>query len=33
MIVDASCTDSFDKALHEKVLCVLQGLQVQVIGR
>ena len=33
VIVDASCTDSFDKALHEKVLCVLQGLQVQVIGR
>ena len=30
---DASCTDSFDKALHEKVLDVLQGLQVQVIGR
>ena len=33
VIVDASCTDSFDKALHEKVLDVLQGLQVQVIGR
>jgi len=31
--VDASCTDSFDKALHEKVLDVLQGLQVTVTGR
>lgn len=31
--VDASCTDSFDKALHEKVLDVLEGLQVQVINR
>ena len=31
--VDAACTDSFDKALHEKVLDVLQGLQVRVCGR
>ena len=33
IIVDAACTDSFDKALHEKVLDVLQGLQVTVTGR
>ena len=33
LIVDASCTDSFDKALHEKVLDVLEGLQVKVIHR
>jgi len=33
IIVDAACTDSFDKALHEKVLDVLQGLQVTVINR
>ncbi len=33
VIVDASCTDSFDKALHEKVLDVLAGFQVQVINR
>ena len=33
IIVDASCTDSFDKALHEKVLDVLAGFQVQVINR
>lgn len=31
--VDASCTDSFDKALHEKVLDVLAGFQVKVINR
>ena len=31
--VDAACTDSFDKALHEKVLDVLAGLQVNVINR
>ena len=31
--VDASCTDSFDKALHEKVLDVLSGFQVKVINR
>jgi len=31
--VDASCTDSFDKGLHEKVLDVLAGFQVKVINR
>ena len=30
--VDAACTASFDPALHEKVLAVLQGLQVNVIN-
>ena len=33
IIVDASCTDSFDKTLHEKVLDVLEGFQVKVINR
>ena len=33
VIVDAACTDSFDKALHEKVLDVLEGFQVKVTGR
>ena len=33
MIVDAACTDSFDKGLHEKVLDVLAGFQVKVINR
>jgi nicotinamidase-related amidase len=33
IIVDASCTDSFDKGLHEKVLDVLEGFQVKVTGR
>ena len=33
IIVDAACTDSFDKALHEKVLDVLEGFQVKVTGR
>lgn len=33
MIVDAACTDSFDKELHEKVLDVLQGFQVSVLHR
>lgn len=31
--VDAACTDSFDKALHGKVLDVLEGLQVRVVNR
>jgi len=31
--VDAACTDSFDKGLHEKVLDVLEGFQVKVVGR
>jgi len=29
--VDAACTDSFDKALHAKVLDVLEGFQVKVL--
>lgn len=33
IIVDAACTDSFDRRLHEKVLDVLSGLQVKVINR
>ena len=33
IFVDASCTDSFDKALHEKVMDVLSGFQVTVINR
>ena len=33
IIVDAACTDSFDKGLHQKVLDVLEGFQVKVIGR
>lgn len=32
IIVDAACTDSFDKSLHEKVLDVLAGFQVKVIN-
>lgn len=31
--VDAACTDSFDKSLHEKVLDVLAGFQVKVTNR
>ena len=33
IFVDASCTDSFDKSLHEKVLDVLEGFQVKVVNR
>ena len=33
ILVDAACTDSFDKSLHEKVLDVLAGFQVKVTGR
>ena len=33
IVVDAACTDSFDKSLHEKVLDVLSGFQVKVLGR
>ena len=33
IIVDASCTDSFDKDLNAKVLDVLAGFQVKVINR
>ncbi len=33
ILVDASCTDSFDKELHAKVLDVMEGFQVRVINR
>ena len=33
IIVDAACTDSFDKKLHDEVLDVLAGFQVKVTGR
>lgn len=33
ILVDASCTDSFDKSLHGKTLDVLSGFQVKVINR
>ena len=33
IIVDAQCTDSFDKELHNKVLDVLGGFQVKLINR
>ena len=33
IFVDAECTDSFDKTLHEKVLDVLEGFLVKVINR
>ncbi|MGM9628844.1 MAG: cysteine hydrolase family protein [Faecousia sp.] len=33
ILVDAACTDSFDKTLHEKVLDVLEGFQVKVVNR
>ena len=33
IVVDAACTDSFDKGLHEKVLDVLEGFQVTVTNR
>lgn len=33
IVVDAQCTDSFDKGLHEKTLDVLAGFQVKVINR
>ena len=33
IVVDAACTDSFDKSLNEKVLDVLEGFQVKVINR
>ena len=33
IVVDARCTDSFDKALHEKALDVLAGFQVKVVNR
>ena len=33
IVVDAMCTASFDSALHEKALDVLEGLQVKITGR
>ncbi len=33
IVVDAACTDSFDKAMHEKALDILEGIHVQVINR
>lgn len=33
IIVDAACTASFDAAMNEKVLDVLEGLQVKVTNR
>ncbi|WP_080801866.1 cysteine hydrolase family protein [Arabiibacter massiliensis] len=33
VIVDAACTASFDDALNEKTLDVMEGLQIQVINR
>lgn len=33
ILVDASCTDSFDKGLHSKVLDVMEGFQVNVTNR
>lgn len=33
IVVDAACTASMDKAMNEKVLDVLEGLQVTVINR
>lgn len=33
IIVDAACTASFDGALNEKALDVMEGLQMQVVNR
>ena len=33
IIVDAACTDSFDKTINEKVLDVMESFQVKVINR
>lgn len=33
VIVDARCTDSYDKPLHEKALDVMEGIQIEVINR
>lgn len=33
VIVDAACTDSFDKELHGKALDVMGGLQIEVVNR
>jgi len=33
IILDAACTDSYDKAMHEKSLDIMEGLQIQIINR
>lgn len=33
IIVDAACTDSFDKELQDKAFDVMEGLHIQVINR
>lgn len=33
IIVDASCTDSFDEQIHAKALDVMEGLQISVTNR
>lgn len=33
IVVDSSCTDSYDKELHSKALDVLSGIQVKVTNR
>ena len=33
IILDARCTDSYDKGLHEKALDIMEGLQITVINR
>lgn len=33
IMVDAACTDSYDPAMHQKTLDILQGVQVRVIGK
>ena len=33
IIVDADCTASFDKTMHEKALDVMEGLQITVVNR
>lgn len=33
IIVDATCTDSFDKTLNEKSLDVMEGLHITIVGR
>lgn len=33
IIVDAACTASFDEAMNEKTLDVMEGLQIKVINR
>ncbi|ODA41041.1 cysteine hydrolase family protein [Desulfosporosinus sp. BG] len=33
IIVDASCTASFDESLNQKALDVMQGMQIKVINR